>query len=305
MRVNSSVRVRHIGLLVLAALLWGMGFAALAVGAEYVGPFTFLFIKSALSFATILPVVWLSDRWMRARYGIDQKPKSREEWKTLWKVGAACGVCIFFMSYFQQVAIPDTGTGKAGFITSMYIIIVPLLKGLLGGRTKKEIWLAALVSALGVWLLCGAENLDFGKPEWLLLGASFSGAVQILLVEKYGQRVDGVRLSAVQFLVMTGICAAGMLLWEEPTVQTIAEALPAILYSGIVGGGAAYTLQIIGQRGVDSTSASLAMCLESVFSAVGGWLILHQTMSGREILGCALMFTGVLISTVQQTREEP
>ena len=210
--------------------------------------------------------------------------------------GALCGAALFAASAAQQMGVGSTSTAKAGFLTALYVVIVPVLGLLAGRRPGARLWVCVAVSVAGLYLLClaGRDTLTLTGGEWQLLLCALLFAVQILLVGHFGPQLDGVQLSFVEFLVTALLSTGGMLLFEQPTVEQLAGAAVAVAYCGILSSGVGYTLQIVGQQNLDPTIASMAMCLESVFSALAGWLLLRQTMSAPELAGCALMFAAIV-----------
>ena len=284
------VQLRNTLLLVLGALIWGVAFVAQSVGSGYVGAYTFLAARSWLACAFLLGLLGVrraAQRRRGVRVPFWLAPKK------LAVGGALCGAALFAASAAQQMGVGSTSTAKAGFLTALYVVIVPVLGLLAGRRPGARLWVCVAVSVAGLYLLClaGRDTLTLTGGEWQLLLCALLFAVQILLV---GPQLDGVQLSFVEFLVTALLSTGGMLLFEQPTVEQLAGAAVAIAYCGILSSGVGYTLQIVGQQNLDPTIASMAMCLESVFSALAGWLLLRQTMSAPELAGCALMFAAIV-----------
>ena len=235
------------------------------------------------------------------RRGIDnRRPKTVSDRRLLIVGGCLSGFMLWAACAAQQIGIAHTTASKAGFITALYVVIVPLLSIFIRKRPSVQIWACVALALIGLYLLCmktASFRLEYGDA-WELACAFFF-AVEILLVSYYCSRVDPVRLSFVQFLVVAILSTILMLLIEHPTVDGLRLALPSILYAGIFSSGIAFTLQIIGQVGVNATVASLVMSLESVFSALSGWLILHERMSPRELSGAVLMFLAIALSQIE------
>lgn len=290
----------HSFLLVLAAFIWGSAFVAQAVGADYVGPFTFLALRSLIGFAALFLFVMvrhtLATAYLRAQNMEGVLPRTDK--KTLILGGFVCGTLLFFASLVQQIGIAYTTAGKAGFITTMYVVIVPILMTFLGHPPKKKIILCVVLEVVGLYLLSITGDFKLGYGDAMILVCAFLFAFQIMSVNYFVERMDGVLLSCAQFLPVTIYSFIGMALFETPDMGSISMALPSILYAGLMSSGIAYTLQIVGQKGLNPSVASLLMCLESVFSALSGFVILHEILSGRELTGCALMFAAVVISQV-------
>ena len=290
----------HIFFLFLTALIWGTAFVAQRMGSEYVEPFTYLAWRSWAAVLFIAPLVMVMDHFSDRR-GIDnRRPKTVSDRRLLIVGGCLSGFMLWAACAAQQIGIAHTTASKAGFITALYVVIVPLLSIFIRKRPSVQIWACVALALIGLYLLCmktASFRLEYGDA-WELACAFFF-AVEILLVSYYCSRVDPVRLSFVQFLVVAILSTILMLLIEHPTVDGLRLALPSILYAGIFSSGIAFTLQIIGQVGVNATVASLVMSLESVFSALSGWLILHERMSPRELSGAALMFLAIALSQIE------
>ena len=263
-------------------------------------PFTYLAWRSWAAVLFLAPLVRVMDHFSDRR-GIDnRRPKTVSDRRLLIVGGCLSGFMLWAACAAQQIGIAHTTASKAGFITALYVVIVPLLSIFIRKRPSVQIWACVALALIGLYLLCmktASFRLEYGDA-WELACAFFF-AVEILLVSYYCSRVDPVRLSFVQFLVVAILSTILMFLIEHPTVDGLRLALPSILYAGIFSSGIAFTLQIIGQVGVNATVASLVMSLESVFSALSGWLILHERMSPRELSGAALMFLAVALSQIE------
>ena len=217
----------------------------------------------------------------------------------LWLGGILCGTALMIASSLQQFGIMKTTVGKAGFITAMYIIIVPILGIFIGKRIRPLIWLCVLIAAVGLYLLSMSGSFVLQTGDGLCLACAFVFAVQIMLIDHFVDEVDGVRLSAIQFLTASVLGTVMMLLFEHPSWRALYEARVSLLYTGIMSSGVAYTLQIIGQRGLNPTIASLIMSLESVIAAVAGFIFLHQAFTSRELIGCILMAAAIVLAQLQ------
>ena len=291
-------QIRNTLLLVLAALIWGCAFVAQSVGAEYVGAFTFLAARSWLGGIVLLPLIAVLDGGAKGRREPLRAPRTAAERRTLLHGGLCCGLLLFLSSAAQQFGISGTSTAKAGFITTMYVLIVPLLSLLAGRRVARKIWFCVALGVTGLYLLCMREGFSIGRGDTLMLLCALLFSGHILTVGHFSPRVDGVRLSCVQFFVTAVLSTLCMFLFEKPVWSEVRSAAIPILYAGILSSGAGYTLQIVGQRDLDPTIASLAMSLESVFSALAGWVLLHQRLTLRELAGCALMFAAILFAQI-------
>ena len=284
------------GLLAFASLIWGTAFVAQALGMDYLGPCTFNAARSFLGSAAVLLVVFVRD-------GLRQEKGLLWSWKNpdLLKGGALCGVFLAAASMLQQAGLQYIGTGKAGFMTSLYIVIVPVLGVFFGRRGGVQLWAAVGLALFGVYFLsvkAGTSLGGIGLGECLVLLSAAFFSIHILIIDRFSPRVDCVKLSCLQFFVagIISSVAAAALEGDSFSFKALADSMGPLLYTGIMSSGVAYTLQIVGQKGLEPTAASLLMSLESVFSAVSGWLILSQPMSGREIFGSALVFCGVVLA---------
>lgn len=286
-------------LLLLTATIWGVAFVAQSVGMEYIGPFTFNAVRNAIGGLVLIPCIGFLQkmRMGEEKWGLT----TNKEKKTLVAGGVSCGVLLFIASNLQQVGIQYTTVGKAGFITAMYIVIVPLLGIFLKRKAGIKVWCAVAIAVVGLYMLCmidGGFSLQKGDLFVLICAVAFS--VHILVVDYFAPKVDGVKMSCIQFFVcalLSGIC---MILFEEPDMTQILQAWVPVLYAGVLSCGVAYTLQIVGQKGMNPTVASLILSLESVVSVIAGWLILQQTLSRRELLGCSLMFVAIVLAQLPE-----
>ena len=281
--------------LLITAIIWGFAFVAQTVGMDYVGPFTFVSARFFIGAATLLPLIL----WNRKKWKTTKTEETAGGKRTLLLGGLCCGVALCVASTLQQIGLQYTTTGKAGFITTLYVLFVPLLGLLLRRRIPRKIWLCVVLAAVGLYFLSmtgGSFSLSKGDAFCAL--CAFCFAIQILVVDYFSPKVNGVYLSALQFLVCGVIAAIPMMILEKPTLSALIGGAASILYAGILSSGCGYTLQIIGQRFAEPTTATLLMCLESVFSMVGGVLILHQIPTGRELFGAGLMFLAVILAQI-------
>ncbi len=297
--------IRKTLLLVLTAMIWGFAFVSQSVGAQYVGAYTFLASRSWLAVIVLCPVVAASDRQSLKRNGTNRAPKTREQKKQLLLGGTIVGSFLFVASVLQQLGIASTSAAKSGFITALYVVLVPVISLFLGSRPTRKIWLGVVLGVLGLYFLCMSGGLDaINSGDVLTMFCALMFSFQILSVNYYVQFVDGIRLSRVQMVVTAVLATVCMVIFEHPTADGIRAALIPILYAGIMSSGVGYTLQIVAQDGLNPTIASLAMSLESVFSAVGGWLILNQKLTLRELSGCILMFTAIVIAQLPDRKQK-
>ena len=294
-------------LLFLTAVVWGVAFVAQSVGMDYVGPFTFNCIRCLIGAVVLVPCIWFLDGWKQRSDGASCGRESAgapdgasDGSHALLAGGICCGLALFVASNLQQIGIQYTTVGKAGFITALYIVMVPVFGIFLKKRAGIRVWVSVALAVAGLYLLCITDRLALGKGDILVLLCAVVFAVHILVVDHFSAKTDGVRMSCIQFLVcglLSGVC---MLLTEHPEMRLILQAWQPILYAGVFSCGVGYTLQIIGQKGTDPTVASLILSLESVVSVLAGWLLLGQRLSVRELGGCALMFAAILLAQMPE-----
>lgn len=292
-------------LLLLTALIWGCAFVAQDMAADVLQPMSFNGSRMLLAALTLLPVCWLGDRRaVKTGKGMAWKQMNPSQRKTLVLGGVCCGVMLALGSIFQQLGISlGTGAGKAGFITALYIVLVPLA-GLLLFRRKlgKLVWIAVALSVVGLYLLCmtGSLTIDPGDGMLIICAACYCG--HILVVDSFSRRTECVKMSCIQFAVTTVICFAGAFLFEQPTWEAVMTCAVPIIYAGVFSGGVGYTLQILAQRDAEPAVASLLMSLESVFAVLAGWVILGDALSVRELLGCAMMMGGIVLAQLPEKK---
>ena len=281
-------------ILLLTTVIWGCAFVAQSVGMDHIGSFTFQAVRCLLGVLALLPVIFLFD--LKKTDG--KTYISRWCDPKLWKAGILCGIALFVASGTQQVGLIDTDAGKAGFLTSMYIVIVPFLELFFRKKLSPATVLGVLVAVAGLYLVSGAGTTGMAPSDMLMVLCAFAFAVQIVLVERLGMDMDGLRLNCVQCLVCSVLSAVVMAFTETPVLGDLINCALPLAYAGCLSMGVAYPLQIIGQQKVDSVPAAIIMSLESVFAALAGWLLLNERMSPRELTGCALLFTAVILSQI-------
>lgn len=282
-----------------AAAIWGLSFVFQTTAMDTIRPFTFSGVRMVLAVLVLFPASVLSEK-------LSKKPplsaeEKRQARRTLWKAGVLCGVCLFAGFNLQQFAFLDTPAGKIGFLTAQYMVIVPVL-GMIFFRKKigLRIGMSVLLAVLGNFFLCMQKGSlhSFGRGELLSLSCSLFFALQILIVDHYASRINVISLSCVQFTVAGAMSLACMFIFDRPTVTSILAAAPELLYAGVMSSAGAFTLQLYGQKHTDPVLASMLLCLESVFSALFGWLLLRQSLSARELLGCAIMFGAIVLALI-------
>ena len=284
-------------LLFLTAIIWGTAFVAQSVGMDYVGPFTFNFVRSVIGGAVLIPCVFLLDRF-RGLDGAGSEKIYTWHQKELFAGGICCGVALFIASNLQQFGIQYTTVGKAGFITALYIVIVPVIGVFTKKTTGYKIWLSVLLAVAGLYLLCITEGFSVGTGDFLVFLCALCFSVHILIIDYFSPKVDGVRMSCIQFFVCGLLSGIAMVFTEQFEFHAVLTAWMPLLYAGVMSCGVAYTLQIVGQKGMDPTVASLILSLESVVSVLSGWLLLNQKLSLRELAGCVLMFVAIILAQI-------
>ena len=277
-------------LLLLGSVIWGAAFVAQRVGMDHMGPFSFNGIRMLLAVAVMTPVTLLAEQ--------KKSPETVTDPKDQRRAGLLCGVMLFAASSLQQMGLVTTTAGKAGFITALYVVLVPVAAWLLFRKNPgRIIWLGVALAVVALYFLCiPAEGFTLQGGDLLEFGCAVCYTVQILCVDHYAPKVSGVRLARDEFLI-TGVLSLLIALFTETiTWEGIREALIPLLYSGIMSSAVGFTLQIIGQRDTDPTVASLLMCLESVFAVLTGAIVLGEKMTVRETVGCVMMFSAVILA---------
>ena len=284
-------------MLMLCAFIWGTAYVAQSAGSG-MGAYSFLAGRSWLAVLVLLPTMAAFDALRKKQGAAYGWPKERAERMTLLTAGLVCGTLLFAASAAQQIGITiNPSTAKAGFLTAMYVVLVPVFGLFLGRKGSAQLWASMVIAVVGLYLLCMKNG--FGGVEtsdWILFSCAVLFSFQIMSIDHFSPLVDGVRLSLLQFIVVAVESTAAALLFETPTLAEFGANLLPIAYCGVLSSGAGYTLQILGQKNLNPAIASLIMCLESVFSALGGWLLLNQSLSLRESAGCALIFAAVVLS---------
>lgn len=281
-------------LLFMAAFIWGVAFVAQSVGMDYMGPFTFNGARFLMGSMVLLPLV-IGRRKGRTKSGIQFG-----SWKDTLTGGVCCGLALCAAAISQQFGILYTTVGKAGFITTLYIIIVPIMGIFLKKRVPGKIWLAALIAAVGMYLLCMSGSFRLSRGDTYVFTCAILFSVHILVIDHFTSKADGVELSCIQFFTAGVIGCVLAVLFEKPQLSNFIGGIIPLAYAGIMSSGVAYTLQVIGQKDLDPTVASLILSLESVVSVLAGWVILGQALSRKELLGCVLVFAAVILAQLPE-----
>lgn len=291
-------------MLLIAAIIWGTAFVAQSEGMEYVGPFTYNACRTLLGGIVLIPVIAVF-RMLEARNKDLMDTGKAAPVRSTVKGGIICGFILFAASSLQQWGITMTTAGKAGFITALYIIIVPLIELVIYRHSSLMVWICVTIAAIGFWLLCIKDNFSVGTGDLIILGCAFFFALHIMVIDHFClKKCDCILMSCIQFFTAGILMTVCMFIFESPDISAVVSAKYTILYAGIMSSGIAFTLQIIGQKRTDPTSATLIMSLESVFAVLSGWLILKEKMTIRELSGCILVFIAVIIIQIRQPLSE-
>lgn len=291
---NEVRQLRGGAMLMLTALIWGTAFVAQSVGMDYLGPCAFTATRNFIGCVALLPVIALASRLRSGAQPEEAAPAPGK--KALFGWGAACGLLLGGATLLQQAGMQTASAGKAGFLTALYIVIVPVLGIFLGRRPGLKVWMGVVLALVGAYLLSVKGGAGIASGDLLVIASAVVFSLHILVIDSVPAGMDGVRLSCVQFLVAGAFALVLALFLESFTWRDILSAWVPLLYTGVVSSGVGYTLQILGQRTVNPTVASLILSLESVFAALAGWAILGQALSLRELFGCALVFVAVILA---------
>ncbi|MCP5161523.1 MAG: DMT family transporter [Hahellaceae bacterium] len=282
-------------LLVITATIWGLAFVAQRLGMEHMGPYGFNAARFALGAVSLLPVMYFFE-WRKDAIAI------RRQLPKLLQYGSLCGLCLFGGASFQQVGLQYTTAGNAGFITGLYIVLIPVVGLFTRQPSSRETWLGASLAAMGLYLLSVTENFTLAYGDLLELLGAFFWAAHVLLIGRFSPKVPPLALSIVQFMLCAIASGLVALLTESNTLSGLTQASWAIFYAGLMSVGIAYTLQVVAQRNAHPAHAALIMSLEAVFAAIGGWLFLSEMLSTRGLIGCGLMLTGCVLAQVKLFR---
>lgn len=296
----------------LTSFIWGSAFVAQSSGMDYVGPYTYNMARNVLAFLFLIPVIYVIGKKKGVTdnagsgTGIDEAAFGEANWKSILLPdrttlvgGIYCGLVMAVASSLQQIGITMTTAGKAGFITALYIILVPLMGVFIGKKIPRIIWFCVVLAMAGFYLLCVKEGFSISKGDILVLFCSVGFSVHIMTIDHFTSKgVDGVKMACIQFAVAAIVMTPLMFALENPSVSGLLSAWMTIAYAGILSSGVGFTLQIVAQKDTDPTTATLIMSFESVFAAVSGCLFLNEVLLPKEILGCILVFVAVILAQV-------
>ncbi|HIW20608.1 MAG TPA: DMT family transporter [Candidatus Dorea intestinavium] len=282
---------RNMIFLAITAFIWGTAFVAQSVGNDFMGPYTFNGVRCLIGAFTLFLLILILDHSKKKEENFYKK-------KDLLIGGALCGILLFAASTLQQIGIQYTTAGKGGFITAFYIVFVPVLGIFFKKKTGVKVWISVMIALLGLYLLCVNESLHIEKGDLLILICSLIFSLHIIVIDTFSPKVDCVKMSFLQFLIAGILSLPPMFLLETPKITDMVIGWFPLLYTGVLSCGIAYTLQMVGQKNVNPTIASLILSLESCFSVIAGWIILGEKLNIREGTGCVLMFCAILITQI-------
>lgn len=291
--------IRHIVLPILAALIWGTAFVFQRESTEFVQPMTFNAARAVIAAIVLFITVVCFEKVERKAAGIK---KDKGSIRDLVVGGICCGTMLAIASNFQQLGLGGTSAGKAGFITALYIVIVPILGIFVNKKASLSVWISVFIAAAGLYCLCIKEDFSLAVSDFYVLLCALVFALHIMVIDYFTQKVDGLRLSCAQFAVVAILSGTGAVIFEETTIADIMQCLWPILYVGVFSSGVAYTLQIIAQKDANPTTVSLLLSLESVFSVLAGAIMLNEVLTAREYLGCVLMLGAVVLAQLPEPK---
>ncbi len=279
-------------MLMLAAAIWGFSFVAQRVGMRYVGPLTFNGVRFALGAAVLIPLLM----WGRGNKSPSGKTAGSHDRALVFKGGLTAGLILFCGATLQQYGMVYTTAGKAGFITGLYVVFVPLLGLFIGQKTGRFVWAGAVAAAVGLYLLSARGIMGIDPGDGLVLLSALFWAAHVLVIGRLSRRIAPVRLAVAQFTVVSVLSLIGAVIFETIELGTLRQAAIPILYAGLLSVAVAYTLQVVAQQRARPAHAAIILSFESVFAALGGWLVLSEGLSTRGIIGCVLMLAGILLA---------
>ena len=286
-------------LLVLATLIWGSTFVAQSTGMDHIGPFTFLAIRNIMGAVFLFLLSFATDRFSKD----GKTPKERWMDPKLWKAALFCGTPLFAAAALQQIGIVNTDPGKSGFLTAMYIVFVPIFGIFLKRKPSKWIPVSVVLGVVGLYFLSCVGVTSVSISDLLLIGCAIVYAIQILCVDLFGLELDSVRLNCLCCTITFAFATIATFLFETPTQEAVSSCWGPLLYAGILSSGIAFTLQMVGQKTVEPSTASLLMSLESVFAVLSGWIVLGDTLSMWESIGCVLIFIAIMLSQIPDKKK--
>ncbi|MCX6244035.1 MAG: DMT family transporter [Bacteroidetes bacterium] len=288
-----SPKLRSDLLLFLAAIIWGFAFVAQRMGMDFVGPFTYNGVRFTLGVLVLVPFLFFGKKFTP-----EDPAKTISKKQRFWGI-IGVGLLLFAGVSLQQVGLQTTTAGKAGFITGLYVVLVPIVGYFLGHKSRPVIWIGVILSATGLYLLSIKSGFSIERGDLLVLGCAFVFTFHVLLIGWLSPRMNSFHLAAGHFAVCAVLCLTVAFLTELIEFSKIIEAAAPIIYGGVISVGIAYTLQVVAQKNAHPAYASIILSLEAVFAALGGWIILHETLSTRSFFGCFLMLAGMIVVQIR------
>ncbi len=306
-----SRKVRGSIMLFTTAFIWGSSFVAQKVGMDFIGPFTYNGIRFLVGALVLVPVILAMDGIKKGKSPAAMEGSAaktdesalKKDRKTLLTGGLSCGAVLFVASSLQQHGLMYVSAGMVGFITALYIVLVPILGLFIGRKVRKILWLSVALATVGLYLICIKTGFTLGRGDLLVIACAFGFALHILAIDHFSPKTDGIKLSCLQFFLAGLFSVPFMALFETVDWVNIFACWFPILYTGVMSCGIAYTLQVIGQKDVEPAVASLILSLESVFAVITGIIVLHEQVSGREVLGCIIMFAAIILAQLPEKKE--
>ncbi len=291
----TKIQLKANMLLLLTAAIWGLAFVAQKVGAEHVGAFTFNGIRFALGSISLVPLILFFNK----KKGKLDENSDESSLKPTIKAGIIAGCALFIATSLQQMGVMDTTAGKAGFITGLYMVIVPLLGLFLKQKVNKSTWIGIVIAVIGLYLLSINEDFSISKGDLLVLIGTVGWAVHILLIDNFTKKIDPIKLSSIQFATCSILSLVMAIIFEDINMVDISAAIVPILYGGLLSVGVAYTLQVVAQKNAKPSHAAILLSMESVFGAIGGAMFLGERIGARGLAGCFLIFIAIIISQLK------
>ncbi|KEZ85948.1 membrane protein [Clostridium sulfidigenes] len=288
-------------LLLLTAAIWGLAFVAQKVGAEHVGAFTYNGIRFALGSISLIPLILFLNK--KKRENEETQNNDRDSLKLTVKAGIIAGCALFIATSLQQMGVMGTTAGKAGFITGLYMVIVPILGLFLKQKVNKSTWIGIVIAIIGLYLLSINEDFSISNGDLLVLIGSVGWAVHILLIDNFTKKIDPLKLSSVQFATCSILSLVMAIIFEDINMVGISGAMVSILYGGLLSVGVAYTLQVVAQKNAKPSHAAILLSMESVFGALGGAMFLGERIGARGLVGCILIFIAIIISQLKPSEK--
>lgn len=274
------------------SVIWGIAFVEQRIAANYTGPMFFNGVRFALGAISIMPFAFLSGKHLKSAGKREEYPS----WKKTLPLGIILGIVLFGAAALQQIGLESTTAGKAGFITDLYIVLVPLGEMFLGRKPKKTIWISVVLSLIGLYFISVNGNFTISKGDFIVFLSSIVWAIQILILDRYSKHYNPITLSLIQYIANSLFNLIAAALFEKISFAALFGIWPIVLYTGVISVGVAYTFQILGQRHAKASHSALILSTDAIFASIAGMIILHEDMGGRGIIGSAIVICAVILS---------